>query len=375
MAEGTGTGELRATALNAVHRRMGARMVEFGGWDMPVRYSGDLEEHRTVREAAGLFDLGHMGQVVVSGPDALAYLQWLVTNDMASLKVNSSRYALLCKPDGGTLDDLFIYRLPDRWFVVVNASNRDKDVAWMQARRADLPEWDVTVRDVTDQTGMLALQGPLAERILQKLTGADLAALPYFDVVEGTVAGVPTLIGRTGYTGEDGFELYFPIDQNEHLWATILEAGKPDGLQPIGLGARDTLRLEAKMALYGHELTEEINPLEAALSWAVSFDKGDFIGREALVRVRDAKPARRLVGFRMVERGGAPRAGYEVRVDGQPVGFVTSGTHSPTLNQSIGLALVRRNVAGVGKPLDIVIRGKPVRAEQVKTPFYQRAKS
>jgi len=373
MAEGTPTGgELRKTALNEVHRRMGARMVEFGGWDMPVRYTGDLEEHRAVRSAAGLFDLGHMGQVVVSGPDALPYLQWLVTNDMASLKVGSSRYALLCQPDGGTIDDLFIYRLPDRWFVVVNASNRERDVAWMQARRAEHPEWNVTVTDVTDQTGMLALQGPRAEAILQRITPADLANLPYFDMVESTVASVPTLIGRTGYTGEDGFELYFPIDQSEHLWTTILETGRPDGLLPIGLGARDTLRLEAKMALYGHELTEEINPLEAALGWAVNFDKGDFIGRDALLKVKEERPARRLVGFRMTERGGAPRAGYEVQVDGQTVGHVTSGTHAPTIGQSIGLALVRRDVAGIGKPLDIIIRGKPVRAEQVKTPFYQR---
>jgi aminomethyltransferase len=373
MAEGTPTGgELRKTALNEVHRRMGARMVEFGGWDMPVRYTGDLEEHRAVRSAAGLFDLGHMGQVVVSGPDALPYLQWLVTNDMASLKVGSSRYALLCQPDGGTIDDLFIYRLPDRWFVVVNASNRERDVAWMQARRAEHPEWNVTVTDVTDQTGMLALQGPRAEAILQRITPADLANLPYFDMVESTVASVPTLIGRTGYTGEDGFELYFPIDQSEHLWTTILETGRPDGLLPIGLGARDTLRLEAKMALYGHELTEEINPLEAALGWAVNFDKSDFIGRDALLKVKEERPARRLVGFRMTERGGAPRAGYEVQVDGQTVGHVTSGTHAPTIGQSIGLALVRRDVAGIGKPLDIIIRGKPVRAEQVKTPFYQR---
>jgi aminomethyltransferase len=373
MAEGTSSGgELRKTALNEVHRRMGARMVEFGGWDMPVRYSGDLEEHRAVRAAAGLFDLGHMGQVVVNGPDALPYLQWLVTNDMASLKVGSSRYALLCQPDGGTIDDLFIYRLPDRWFIVVNASNRERDVAWMLARRAEHPEWDVTVTDVTDQTGMLALQGPHAEVILQRLTPADLASLPYFDMLESTVASVPTLIGRTGYTGEDGFELYFPIEQSEHLWNTILETGRPDGLLPIGLGARDTLRLEAKMALYGHELTEEINPLEAALGWAVNFDKGDFIGRDALLKVKEARPARRLVGFRMTERGGAPRAGYEVQVDGQTVGHVTSGTHAPTIGQSIGLALVRRDVAGIGKPLDIIIRGKPIHAEQVKTPFYQR---
>ncbi len=371
MAE-TGEGELKKTPLNEVHRRMGAKMVEFGGWDMPVRYSGDMDEHRAVRNAAGLFDLGHMGQVIVSGPDALPYLQWLVTNDMATLKENSSRYAMMCYPDGGTIDDLFIYRLPDRWFVVVNASNRERDVVWMQEQRAARPDLDVTIEDVSDQTGMLALQGPRAPSILQRLTDADLSQLPYFDMIESSVAGVPTLIGRTGYTGEDGFELYFPIDQGEHLWTTILETGKPDGLLPIGLGARDTLRLEAKMALYGHELTEEINPLEAALSWAVNFDKGDFIGRDALVRVRDEKPARRLVGFRMVERGGAPRAGYEVQVDGQAVGHVTSGTHAPTLGQSIGLALVSREVAGVGKPLDIIIRGKAVRAEQVKTPFYQR---
>lgn len=364
--------ELRKTPLNAVHREMGARMVEFGGWDMPVRYSGDLQEHRAVRTAAGLFDLGHMGQVQLTGHGALPFLQWLVTNDFASLPVGSARYTLLCRPDGGTLDDLIVYRLPDRWFIVLNAANREKDIAWMRARRAEHSGLDVTIEDVTDQTGMLALQGPRAETMLQKLTNADLSLLPAFGVIEAPLDGVLSLIARTGYTGEDGFELYFPVEQNEHLWRKILEVGRPEGLQPVGLGARDTLRLEAKMALYGHELTEEINPLEAGLGWAVNFEKGDFIGREALLRVRDHKPARRLVGFRMVERGGAPRAGYEVQVDGERIGFVTSGTHSPTLNQSIGLALVRRDVAGVGKPLDIIIRGRPVRAEQVKTPFYKR---
>ena len=369
-----GVGELKKTPLNEVHKRLGAKMVEFGGWEMPVRYSGDLEEHRAVRNAAGLFDLGHMGQVVVSGPDALPYLQWLVTNDLETLAVNSSRYALMCLPDGGTIDDLFIYRLPERWFIVVNASNRERDVAWMREQCAARADLNLTIEDVTDETGMLALQGPHAERILQPLADTNLAELPYFDMVAATVAGVPTLIGRTGYTGEDGFELYCPVEQGEHLWTTLLETGAPEGLLPIGLGARDTLRLEAKMALYGHELTEEINPLEAALGWAVNFDKGDFIGRDALLQVRDEKPARRLVGFHMIERGGAARAGYAVQVDGEPVGFVTSGTHSPTLNQGIGLALVRRDAAGVGKPLDIIIRNKPVRAEQVKTPFYKRAK-
>lgn len=372
MADSAATGDLRQTALNAAHRRMGAKMVEFGGWDMPVRYSSDLEEHRAVRAAAGLFDLGHMGQVTVSGPDALPYLQWLVTNDMASLPEGTARYALLCKPDGGVIDDLFLYRLPERWFVVVNASNRERDVAWMQERRAEHPEWDVTVTDISGETGMLALQGPRAEAILGRLTSADLTALPYFDAIEAPVLGVPTIIGRTGYTGEDGFELYFPIAESERLWDAILDAGRPDGLLPIGLGARDTLRLEAKMALYGHELSEEINPLEVGLGWAVNFDKGDFIGRDALLKVREEKPARRLVGFRMTERGGAPRAGYELQVEGQTVGQVTSGTHSPTLGQSIGLALIDRAFAGVGKPVDVIIRNKPVRAEQIKTPFYKR---
>ena len=363
---------LKKTPLNAVHRNMGAKMVEFGGWDMPVRYSGDLEEHRAVRTAAGLFDLGHMGHVEVKGRDALPFIQWLVTNDFAPLPTDRAQYTLMCNLDGGVLDDLIIYRLPDRWFAVLNAANRESDVAWMRARRAERADLDVTVKDVSDDLGMLALQGPQAETILQRLTSANLAGVPSFSSTEATIEGVPTLIGRTGYTGEDGFELYFPIEQNETLWNKILEAGRPEGLQPIGLGARDTLRLEAKMALYGHELSEEINPLEAGLGWAVNFDKGEFIGRDALLKVKERKPARRLVGFQMVERGGAPRAGYEVQVDGERVGYVTSGTHAPTLNQSIGLALVRRDVAGVGKPLDIVIRGRPVRAEQVKTPFYKR---
>lgn len=364
---------LRRTPLFDVHRRLGAKMVEFGGWEMPVRYAGDLEEHRAVRTAAGLFDLGHMGQIELRGPDALALLQWLLTNDFADLPEGGARYALLCNHDGGVLDDVIAYHLPDRWFVVLNAANRATDVAWIKTRRAERPELDVTVTDVSDDTGMLALQGPRAETILQRVVTPDLSTLEYFHAMTTPVDGIPVLVGRTGYTGEDGFELYCPIEQTENLWNIVLAAGRPDGLQPIGLGARDTLRLEAKMALYGHELSKQINPLEAGLGWAVNFEKGDFIGRDALERVRTEKPTRRLVGFRMVERAGAPRAGYEVRVGGAPVGTVTSGTHSPTLNQSIGLALIRREAAGVGKPLEIVIRGKPVAAEQVKTPFYRRA--
>lgn len=364
---------LRRTPLFDVHQRLGAKMVEFGGWEMPVRYAGDLEEHRAVRTAAGLFDLGHMGQVELRGADALPFLQWLLTNDFAPLPVGKAQYALMCNQAGGVLDDVIAYRLPDRWFMVLNAANRESDVAWIKARRQERADLDVSVTDVSDDTGMLALQGPRAEAILQRLIQEDLSRLAYFYALTAPIEGIPVLIGRTGYTGEDGFELYCPIEQTERLWNLVLAAGRPDGLQPIGLGARDTLRLEAKMALYGHELSEQINPLEAGLGWAVNFDKGDFIGRAALERVRADKPARRLVGFQMMERAGAPRAGYPVRAAGEDVGYVTSGTHSPTLNRSIGLALVRRDAAGVGKPLDIIIRGKPVRAEQVKTPFYKRA--
>lgn len=370
--EDTGGARLRRTPLYEVHRRLGAKMVEFGGWEMPVRYAGDLEEHRAVRTAAGLFDLGHMGQVELGGEDALPFLQWLLTSDFSTLPVGKAQYALMCDRDGGVLDDLIIYRLPDRWLVVLNAANRESDVAWIRARRAERADLQVAVADVSDGTGMLALQGPRSEEILQRLVTSDLSSVEYFHAVTAPVEGIPVLIGRTGYTGEDGFELYCPIEQTENLWEVVLSSGRRDGLQPIGLGARDTLRLEAKMALYGHELSQDINPLEAGLGWAVSFEKGDFIGRESLARVRAEKPARRLVGFRMLERAGAPRAGYEVRVGGAVVGHVTSGTHSPTLNQSIGLALVQREVAGVGKELEIVIRGKPVRAEQVKTPFYKR---
>ena len=361
----------RRTPLYEEHLRLGARMIPFGGWEMPVQYpAGIIEEHRAVRSRAGVFDLGHMGQMQVTGPDAEAFIQHVGTNDLSRIPVGQSQYSVLCRESGGTVDDIFVYRLPDRIFVCLNAANTAKDLAWLHERR-EAGGYDCHIQNLSDTLGMLAVQGPKAVGIVQRLTDADLTALPRFGATEADVAGVRTIIGRTGYTGEDGVELYPPLYAVVPLWRAILDAGAADGIVPVGLGARDTLRLEAKMALYGHELTEEITPLEASLSWAVAFDKGSFVGRDALVAQKEAGVQRRLVGFQLTERG-IPRADYRVQVNGEDVGYVTSGGFSPTLDATIGLALVRREVAGVGKPLTIVIRDKPVAAVQVKTPFYRK---
>lgn len=378
MGEGEGrVSEPKRTPIAERHQELGARMVDFAGWYMPVQYRGIIEEHRAVRTAAGLFDLGHMGQLDVRGPDALAFLQYVTTNDVSQLEPGQAQYGMLLYPDGGVVDDIIVYRRPDGdgYFVVINAANIDKDVAWLQEQVEARGDLSVSLENVSDETGMIAIQGPKAEAIVDGLTDANLAAVEYFSAIEATVDGIPCMLARTGYTGEDGFEIYCPIEQTLAIWNRLLEAGQPHGIQPIGLGARDTLRLEAKMALYGQEISTEITPLEAGLAWAVKLDKGDFIGRDALVAQKEAGIKRRLVGFKMVERGGAPRTHYEVQVDGQPVGFVTSGTSSPSLGENIGLAVVDRSVAGVGKPLQIIIRGKPVAAEQVRTPFYKRPES
>jgi aminomethyltransferase len=365
---------MQRTPLAERHERLGAKMVDFAGWYMPVQYSGIMDEHRTVRSAAGLFDLGHMGQVDVSGPDALTFLQFVATNDVAALAPGEAQYALLLYPHGGVVDDIIIYRRPGGigFFVVINASNTEKDVEWLHERRQQRSDLDVTVTNVSPETGMVAIQGPNAARIVAPLSSVRLDDMQPFSMCETEVAGIPCLAGRTGYTGEDGWEFYCPIERVGDLWDALLEAGHPFGLKPIGLGARDTLRLEARMPLYGNEMSDEINPYEAGLGWAVKLDKGEFIGRDALQRAKEAGVTRRAVGFRMVERGGVPRSHFEVQVDGTTVGFVTSGTSSPTLGENIGLAIVDKQYAGVGRPLDIVIRGKPVRAEQIRTPFYKR---
>ncbi len=366
--------EPKRTPLSERHEELGGRMVEFAGWYMPVQFTGIIDEHSTVRNKAGLFDLGHMGQVDVRGGDALAFLQYITTNDVSLLEPGQAQYSMLLLPTGCPIDDIIVYRRPDGdgFFVVVNAANAVRDVAWIHEQRATRSDLDVSVEDVSDVIGMIAIQGPLAESILQRITDDELSDVEYFSAIETTVDQVPCMVARTGYTGEDGFEIYCPIDQTLAIWNRLLEVGAGDGIKPIGLGARDTLRLESKMALYGNELSESITPLEAGLSWAVKLDKGDFIGRDALVKQKEEGVQRRLVGFKMVERGGVPRAHFDVQVDGKTIGFVTSGTSSPTLGENIGLALIDKSYAGIGKPLQIMIRGKAVGAEQVRTPFYKR---
>ncbi len=351
-------------------------MIPFAGWLMPVQYSGILDEHRVVRSAAGLFDLGHMGQVRVTGADALPFLQYVTTNDVSVLEPGNAQYSLLPNPQGGVVDDIIVYRLPDGpgYFVVINAANHDKDVAWLLQQRAARGDLDVNVEDVSDSLGMIAIQGPHAATIVANLTDVDLSPLPAFNWCRATVAGIPLFVARTGYTGEDGFEFYVSQERTAELWDALMAAGKPYGLAPIGLGARDTLRLEARMPLYGNELADDIGPLEAGLGWAVKLDKGEFIGRDRIAAMKEQKPPRRAVGFQLTERAGSARHGYMVQRDGREVGVVTSGAHSPTLGAEIGLALVEAGCAGIGQPLDVIIRGRPVKAVQVKLPFYRRGR-
>ena len=375
--DGADDGPLKETALRSRHERLGARMVPFAGWLMPVQYSGILDEHRVVRSTAGLFDLGHMGQVRVGGPDALSFLQYVTTNDVSKLQPGDAQYSLLPNEQGGVIDDIIVYRWPDEpgYFVVVNASNHDKDLAWLQQQRVHRNDLDVTVEDVSADLGMIAIQGPHAETIVAKLTTTDLSGIGAFQWRRGEVAGIPVLMARTGYTGEDGFEFYVPQQRTADLWDALLSAGQPFGLAPVGLGARDTLRLEARMPLYGNELADDIGPLEAGLGWAVKLDKGPFVGSGRIAAMKDAGPPRRTVGFQLTERAGSARHGYPVQVNGQEVGVVTSGAHSPTLGCEIGLALVDADEAGVGRPLQVVIRGRPVQARQVKLPFYRRGRA
>jgi aminomethyltransferase len=364
------------TPLFDRHVALGARIIPFAGWEMPVQYSGIIAEHNAVRNQAGLFDLGHMGQVDVRGPDALAFLQAITPNDVAELIPGQAHYSMLPNQQGGLLDDILIYRRPDEdgYMVVVNASNRFRDVEWMRQQRAARPDFDVTVEDISDATGMIAIQGPRAVEIAQTLSEDDISGIDYYHWRAGTIAGTPAMLARTGYTGEDGFEIYPDIGSVGKVWDALLDAGRDKGLVPVGLGARDTLRLEARMPLYGQELSETISPFEAGIGWAVKLEKGDFVGRNAMAKVKADGPKRKAVGFHMTERSGAPRTHFPVGVDGAVVGEVTSGAYSPTLGENIGLALIASDYAGVGKPLQVEIRGKWVNAEQIKMPFYKRTK-
>ncbi len=363
---------MKKTPLNAIHKEMGARMVDFGGWEMPVQYRGVIDEHLAVRNAAGLFDVSHMGEVEVRGKGALNYIQELTINDASKLVDGQVQYSAMCYPHGGTVDDVTLYRFAsDHFLFCVNAANTEKDFAWMQEVLEEGDFGEVHLSNVSDNFAQLALQGPGAQVILSRLTDTELDTIVYYHFREGLVAGVPTLISRTGYTGEAGFELYFPPDAAVGLWKALLEAGAEDGLEPIGLGARDTLRLEMKYALYGHELSPEITPLEAGLGWITALEKPSFVGREALVKMKEQGVPRRLIGFTMTEAG-IPRAEYPVFAGDKEVGVVTSGTLSPSLRIGIGLALVDPAHAAVGTPLQIGIRQRRVAAQIVKTPFVKK---
>lgn len=368
---GNTTTALKRTPLYDEHRALGARMVEFGGWEMPVQYSGILDEHRAVRTRAGLFDVSHMGEFKVEGAEAEKFLQYLVPNDVSRLSNQQALYSQLCLPNGGTIDDLLIYKLADNhYMLVVNAANIEKDFAWVEQQARN---FDVNVTNQSDTTALLALQGPEAQAILQPLTSIDLSGIRYYHFAPGEVDGIHCIISRTGYTGEDGFELYCaPVDVAK-LWRDLLAAGKERGLLPAGLGARDTLRLEAGYCLYGHELDENTNPLEAGLGWTVKLNKGDFLCRDALQQTKEQGLRKKLVGIEMVDRG-VVRGGYAIYDGDRQIGTVTSGAPSPTLNKNIGMGYVDTANATPGKQVQIDIRGKRAAAQIVALPFYKRQK-
>jgi len=360
---------LARTPLHSQHVEAGARLVEFAGFEMPVQYAGVIDEHRAVRTAAGLFDVSHMGEFRVHGPGAFDFLQGLTPNDVSKLQPGRAHYSGLLTESGTYIDDLLIYQLGEGdYMLVVNAANRVKDLAWISGHPHDGCE----IEDLSDDYALLALQGPKAIEILAPLTGVDLEGLRYYRFAEGEVAGRKAIVSRTGYTGEDGVELYLAPAVAPAVWDALLEAGSGAGLVPAGLGARDTLRLEAGMALYGHEIDAETTPFEAGLSWVVKLDKGEFVGREALVAQREAGVPRKLVGFEIEGRGIA-REGHGVFHDDKEVAKVASGSWSPTFEKAIGTALVPPELAEPGTELEIEVRRRRLSAKVAKLPFYRRS--
>ncbi len=363
------TDDLKRTQLYQWHVDRGGRMVPFAGWEMPVQYpTGPIAEHHLTRRSAGLFDIDHMGQFTVSGPDAEPYLNRLVTWDIGLLNIYDAHYALMCYDNGGVVDDVFVYRLPDRWFVVVNAANVAKDFQWMQEQ---MGSYNVLLNDVSPDTYMLALQGPQAINLLQHLTPALLADMPRFTALEAEVEGISSLIGRTGYTGEDGVELFFPAEEALKLWQAILDTGDTTGIDvnPVGLAARDSLRFEPGFALYGHEISDDITPLEARLGWACKFET-DFIGRDALLKQKETGLSKKLISFELLEKG-VPRQDYPVLNDqGEEIGVVVTGLYAPTVEKYCGNALIPPEYATVGTNIQIAIRNKTKLAQVIKRPLY-----
>ena len=361
---------VKHTAFTSIHERLGGKMVEFAGFLMPVQYSGIVEEHRRVRESVGMFDVSHMGEVEIRGKDALAFLQKITVNDVSRLSEGKIQYSAMCYKDGGIVDDLLVYHLGDRYMLVINASNTAKDIAWMRENLAG----EVMLTDQSDATSLLAVQGPRALDTLQKLTRVNLGSLPYYHFTRGVLADVEMLLSRTGYTGERGYELYLPSDPalGAKVWQAIMNAGKDAGILPIGLGARDTLRLEMGFCLYGNDIDQTTHPLEAGLGWITRLEKPIFNGREAIVKAKQEGLRRKLVGFTMEDKA-FPRHGYPIQVAGAPVGTVTSGTFSPILEKGIGMGYVGLAHAKPGARIDILIRNRPIPATVTALPFVKNS--
>jgi aminomethyltransferase len=368
---GPGMAELKRTPLYDAHMRLGARMVDFAGWEMPIQYEGISVEHEAVRTCAGMFDVSHMGEVEFTGSDALEYLQNLVTNDVSSINDNQMLYTFMCYPNGGVVDDIIVYRRKeDSYMAIINASNIDKDIDWM---REQVGSYDVEIKDRSGELSLIALQGPKAEEILGGLVDVDLKDIGFFQFSEDVKCASKTcMISRSGYTGEDGFEICLRNEDALFVWEKLMEIGTEKGLKPCGLGARDTLRFEANLPLYGNELSERITPLEAGFGMFVKLDKGGFIGRDALKRQKEEGLTRKIVGFEMVENG-IPRHGYDVLSDGKVIGFVTTGYNSPTLKKNIGLAMVDIQHSALGSEICIQVRKKVLQAKVIKRRFYTKS--
>jgi aminomethyltransferase len=369
------TPAIRKTALNSVHRSLGAKMVEFSGWDMPVEYSGIIAEHLAVRAGVGIFDVSHMGDIRLAGPEALAAVQHISMNDAARLAIGQAQYSAMLYPQGTFVDDVIVHRLgPNEYLLVINAGTREKDFTWV---RDNTRQFDCQVENLSDDFTQIAIQGPKGVNLLQKLTDADLAAVKFYWVTRGTVCGLKdTLIARTGYTGEDGFEIYVPSDEetSARVWNEVLEAGREFGAIPCGLGARNTLRLESKLPLYGHEISDTINVWEAGLDRFCKMEKPEFIGRAALETAKAEPLKRTLIGLEMTDRGIA-RDGYKVWSEaGAEIGYVTSGSYAPFLKKNIALAYVPSEHAALGSTVQVEIRGQGVKAQVVATPFYKKPK-
>lgn len=365
---------LKRTPLFDLYKQLGAKTIDFGGWELPVQFSSIKEEHEAVRIKAGLFDVSHMGELEVKGADSFSFLQKMLTNDLSKLTIGSAQYSVMCYENGGTIDDLLVYQLyTDHYLLIVNAANIEKDYQWLK----DHIEGEVELNNLSDSLALLALQGPLSEKILQKVISDDtnLKEIRSFKFKNGCVIqGKKVLISRTGYTGEDGFEIYCQANDASFLWNLLLEQGKEDGLIPCGLGARDTLRFEACLPLYGQELSSEITPLEAGIGFAVKLNKeSDFIGKSALKKQKEDGLTRKLVGIEMIDRG-IPRHGYLVYANGEKIGFITTGTQSPTLKKNIGLALLDRNYTKLETEVEVEVRKKRLKAKVVSTPFYKGKK-